>query len=303
MAGKSSWVIDTHAQAALTLLDRYDSFLLDCDGVLWQGGEVVPGAAEALQLLTSLGKRIVYVTNNSTRSRKEYTSKFAKLHIQPDYRDIYPASYAAALYIAEQGARKAFVIGGEGLQAEIKAFGIDVVPGNSVPALTSEDDFCKLTVDPAIDAVVCAFDFGLSYTKIAFASLVLEKNPTSVFVGTSRDQYDQLLDRRIPGMTAGVAGIEATSGRAATIVGKPSTWLAATIMRDKGLDPRRTCMVGDRLDSDILFGNRSGIDTIAVLTGCTSLEQLLALKPDSEDRPTHVLTSFGLLAPPATSSL
>lgn len=67
--------------AIQALLDRYDNFLFDCDGVLWRGSELLPDADKALDLLRSLGKRVFFVTNNSSKSRAQYLDKFKKLGI------------------------------------------------------------------------------------------------------------------------------------------------------------------------------------------------------------------------------
>ncbi len=77
----------------------------------------------------------------------------------------------------------------------------EVLFGDDVPLVQSDDDFMRLRPDPALGAVVCGFDFNLSYSKIAYASLCLQKNPGCLFLATSQDSFDTLTDRRIPAMT------------------------------------------------------------------------------------------------------
>jgi ribonucleotide monophosphatase NagD (HAD superfamily) len=185
--------------------------------------------------------------------------------------------------------------------------------GDSIPVVQSDSDYTALTPDPAIGAVVCGFDFNLSYSKIAYACLCLQKNPGCLFLATSQDSFDTLSDRRIPAMTgaaghvtstvyttvltplswyvAVLRGIEACVGMPPQIIGKPSGWLGHHLIKTKGYDKvvgvfvstecllpewcifltqARTCMIGDRLDSDVLFGKACGMSTLLVLTGCSS---------------------------------
>ncbi len=82
-----------------------------------------------------------------------------------------------------------------------------MVYGDAIPTVQSDGDFAALTPDPAIGAVVCGFDFNLSFSKIAFACLCLQKNPGCLFLATSQDAFDTLKDRRIPAMTGALLGV------------------------------------------------------------------------------------------------
>jgi ribonucleotide monophosphatase NagD (HAD superfamily) len=86
-----------------------------------------------------------------------------------------------------------------------------------------------------------------------------------------------------------------SSGVEPLVLGKPSAILGQHIIRSYGLDPARTCMLGDRLDSDILFGNNNGFESVLVMTGCTSEEQLAGLAAGDAMMPTFVMDGFGLL--------
>eukprot|EP00048_Salpingoeca_helianthica_P000074 m.39027 g.39027 ORF g.39027 m.39027 type:complete len:102 (-) comp10078_c0_seq2:95-400(-) len=95
-------------------------------------------------------------------------------------------------------------------------------------------------------------------------------------------------------MAAQMAGVEACSGLTAQIVGKPSAWLAATIATRHALDPATTCVVGDRLDSDIRLGQAMQANTLLVLTGCTTQAEAAAAPPGAQ--PTFILPHVGLLS-------
>eukprot|EP00048_Salpingoeca_helianthica_P000075 m.39024 g.39024 ORF g.39024 m.39024 type:complete len:196 (-) comp10078_c0_seq2:420-1007(-) len=183
------------------IIEKHEAFVFDCDGVLWCGNAIVPGAERTLQLLQRLGKKLIFVTNTSTKTRAQYVAKVEKLGITLQLDQMYTAAYAAALRLKEYpNIKRVFAVGTSGLFEELENAGYEVIRGDSVPPLTCEDDFRKMQA-PVVQAVVCGFDYGVSFTKISFASLCLQKNPGCVFIGTSRDTFDQLEDRRIPGMT------------------------------------------------------------------------------------------------------
>eukprot|EP00624_Nannochloropsis_granulata_P002445 evm.model.NODE_22250_length_37452_cov_20.338779.7 len=115
-------ILEDHDASALTsILDKYDTFVFDCDGVLWRGAELLPGSARTLALLRTRGKRVFFVTNNSSKSRAEYVNKFTKLKIPVNISEIIPSSWAAAEYLRVErpDVKKAFVIGCQGLVDEL----------------------------------------------------------------------------------------------------------------------------------------------------------------------------------------
>ena len=119
--------------------------------------------------------------------------------------------------------------------------------------------------------MVCGWDLSFNFAKLCVASLHLQRDPGLVFVATNKDAFDKLHDRNVPGNGCAVAALETSVGRAAVTVGKPSEWLISHILAAHGLDPRRTVVVGDRLDTDIQLGVVGGTDSILVGTGCATL--------------------------------
>jgi 4-nitrophenyl phosphatase len=109
------------------LIDSLDTLLLDCDGVLWRGNELLPHVVETLNALRQRNKRVLFVTNNASKSRREYVAKFAKLgmhNVTPD--DIISSAYAAGAYLAafppaQRG--KVLVLGAPGLAEELRNAG------------------------------------------------------------------------------------------------------------------------------------------------------------------------------------
>lgn len=139
------------------------------------------------------------------------------------------------------------------------------------------------------------WDLNFTFRKLCIASLYIQRG--CKFIATNRDPFDKLVDRHIPGNGSMVAAVEASIPDHAppTVCGKPSAWLSNMIMSNYQLDPNRTCMVGDRLNTDIEFGNNAQMNTLLVLTGTTHLDDVLVLPNESVYRPTWIADSFSRL--------
>ncbi|XP_016045893.2 glycerol-3-phosphate phosphatase [Erinaceus europaeus] len=269
------------AERARALLADVDTLLFDCDGVLWRGETAVPGAPEVLTALRARGKRLGFVTNNSSKTRQAYADKLRRLGFggpdAPDARpEVFGTAYCAALYLrrhlASAPAPKAYVLGSAALAAELQAVGVAAVgvgpeplPGDGPAAWLSAP------LEPDVRAVVVGFDPHFSYAKLTKAVRYLQQ-PGCLLVGTN-------MDNRLPlengGFVAGtgclVRAVEMAAQRQADIIGKPSRFIFDCVSQEYGIDPERTVMVGDRLDTDILLGVTCGLKTILTLTGVSTL--------------------------------
>jgi phosphoglycolate/pyridoxal phosphate phosphatase family enzyme len=275
-----------------------DTFLVDCDGVLWRATDGVDGVSHTVDALRAAGKRVYFVTNNSTKSRAAYVHKLqhtAGIHAAPEA--IISSAYAAAVYCKAHGInKKVYMVGEGGLEEELRSVaGVDVLGPEDWGKAFEFGTFHPTDLDPDVQAVVAGFDGKFCYYKLAKAAAYLRYVPGCRFVATNRDLTYP--DKHIvtPGGGTLIACIEAGAGRAPDVVaGKPSAGLLEIVEEATGLDRRRTCMVGDRLDTDILFGNAGGLgSSLLVMTGVTSEAELAALREGDAHRPTHVLDSFG----------
>jgi 4-nitrophenyl phosphatase len=258
-----------------------------------------------LALLRAQGKRVFFVTNNSSKSRAQYMDKFKKLQIPVSLEELVPSSWAAAEYLNARHpeVKKAFVIGSQGLVDELALVGIESVcgadPSYATKIFASESEFLAAEADPEVGAVVCGWDLTFNYAKLCLASLHLQKNSDVVFVATNKDAFDKLADRNVPGNGCAVAALEQSVGRAAITVGKPSPWLVERLVSKHKLDPKRTLMVGDRLDTDIQLGVVGGTGSMLVGTGCTSTVEALEewVRVEGADAlPTYLLSHVGALS-------
>ncbi|GAX15349.1 pyridoxal phosphatase [Fistulifera solaris] len=260
-----------------------DHILFDCDGVLYRSPDVIPGARECIESLQRRGKQVFFVTNNASSSRSELRHKLTKmLRIDDEHlkdTQMVGCAYAAACYLRQQleKAARVYVIGSPGLCDELQSAGFNVVntPAHE-PHFMDRHDMMQYSFPKDIDAVVVGHDPTFSFRKLTTATVILQQNPHALFVATNRDAYDLVgTDAlRIPGNGSLVQSLECASSRVAVNVGKPSRTLAELIESEHGLNLSRTMMIGDRLDTDIQFGNDSGMFTALVLTGVTGANDI-----------------------------
>eukprot|EP00929_Paragymnodinium_shiwhaense_P108420 TRINITY_DN74749_c0_g1_i1.p1 TRINITY_DN74749_c0_g1~~TRINITY_DN74749_c0_g1_i1.p1 ORF type:complete len:381 (+),score=95.69 TRINITY_DN74749_c0_g1_i1:69-1211(+) len=278
------------------LLAGIDLFVFDCDGVIWRGDTLIEGVKAVLEKLRALGKKVVFVTNNSTRSRKQYVQKFHKLGLDfVTEENIFASSFAAAAYLKKQNfKKKAYVIGEDGIIQELEAAGIQWLGGPSdagrvIDLETISDG--QLELDPDVGAIVVGFDRHVNYYKLQYATKCLRQVPGCMFVATNRDAVTHLTaEDEWAGGGATVAAVAASSEKQPVLVGKPAQFMTEFLTAEYGVPASRICMVGDRLDTDMMFGKAGGMRTLLVLTGVTSEAKLR-----SQDAviPDHYVTSLG----------
>src|SRR5947207_3254119 len=246
-------------------------------GVIWIGNELIPNVIQTLSYLRSHNKKLIFVTNNSTKSRRSYTQKFSKLGIPVDETEIFGSSYATAIYLSRvlqfPKHKKVYVLGERGVEEELEAEGIAYEGGTSLSERTDfeESDFHTIIPDKEIGAVLCGLDLHITYRKLARALIHL-RSPEVLFLSTNIDSTYPTHGKLFPGAgTTSTIPLEYGSGRTATTCGKPNQIMMVAIFTRFELDRDRTCMVGDRLDTDIQFGLEGKLGgTLLVLTGVNS---------------------------------
>ncbi|KAF8915431.1 HAD-like domain-containing protein [Mucidula mucida] len=267
------------AQDYISLVDKYDTWLFDCDGVLWHGDRLVDGAIEVLQLLRDKKKTVLFVTNNATKSRKNYRKKFDQLGVEAHVDEIYGSAYAAAVYISSvmklPKDKKVYVIGMAGLEEELRDEGVSFIGGTD-PADATLDAFTleNFTLDEDVAAVVCGLDTSINYTKLSKAFQYLTRIPGCAFLATNEDSTYPSAHGLLPGAGAISAPLRFALGKDPISIGKPASTMLDCIKAKVHYDPARTIMVGDRLNTDILFGQNGGISTLLVLTGITQESEI-----------------------------
>ncbi|XP_036385242.1 pyridoxal phosphate phosphatase [Megalops cyprinoides] len=269
------------------LLDAKRNVLFDCDGVIWNGETAVPGAPEVVSLLKQQGKNVFFVTNNCTRPRENYVQKFSRLGFNDvAQEEIFSSAYCSAVYLRDvakvQG--KVFVIGGSGVYNELRDAGVPFVEEETDTAGGSIYD-CPL--DSEVKAVLVGYDEKFNFLKLAKACCYL-RNADCLFLATDPDPWHPLRGGRVtPGSGSLTAALETATDRKATVIGKPSRFMFECIASQFGVDPAQSLMVGDRLETDILFGTNCGLDTMLTLTGVSKMEEAEGYKdsdtPEKKD--------------------
>ncbi|KDQ56587.1 hypothetical protein JAAARDRAFT_179174 [Jaapia argillacea MUCL 33604] len=282
----------------LDLLSKYDTWMFDCDGVLWNDDHLIDGAIEVLKLLRTHQKQILFVTNNASKSRKTYKKKFDQLGVEAHVDEIFGSAYAAAVYISSvlklPKDQKVYVIGMNGLEEELAEEGVAYLggtdPADNTLSFTPSSVFSP---DPSVSAVLCGLDLSLNYTKLSKAFTYLHTlGPKCHFIATNLDSTYPAKGGILPGAGAVMAGLRVASGREPVCVGKPEATMLECIKAKHDFNPERTIMVGDRLNTDILFGQRGGLATLLVLSGITHLEEVAGPNP-SPIVPTYYTNSLG----------
>mmetsp|Transcript_20508 Transcript_20508/g.29357 ORF Transcript_20508/g.29357 Transcript_20508/m.29357 type:complete len:362 (+) Transcript_20508:95-1180(+) len=264
------------------LLPDVDVFIFDCDGVIWRGDSVIDGIPETLDKLRSLGKKMYFVTNNSTKSRKGYKAKFDSLGLDVPAEEIFSSSFAAAAYLEQtkfkESGKKVYVVGEVGIQEELDLIGVPHFGGPQDAGKQPDmGPGCALDHDEDVGAVIVGFDRNINYYKIQYAQLCINENEGCEFIATNTDAVTHLTDaQEWAGNGSMVGAIKGCTGQEPTVVGKPSPLMIDYLCNKLGLDRSRICMVGDRLDTDVLFGTDNGLKSLLVLSGVTTEEKLLS---------------------------
>mmetsp|Transcript_23854 Transcript_23854/g.34888 ORF Transcript_23854/g.34888 Transcript_23854/m.34888 type:complete len:360 (-) Transcript_23854:125-1204(-) len=263
------------------LLANTDIFIFDCDGVIWRGDSLIDGIPETLAKLRAAGKKMFFVTNNSTKSRAGYKKKFDSLGLDVPSEEIFSSSFAAAAYLEQtkfkDTGKKVYIIGEVGIGEELDLIDVPWIGGpddvGKVPPMGPGD---ALDHDKDVGAVIVGFDRHINYHKIQTAQLCINENEGCEFIATNLDAVTHLTDaQEWAGNGSMVGAIKGCTGKEPTVVGKPSPLMIDYLVEKLGVDKSRICMVGDRLDTDVVFGTDNGLQSVLVLSGVTSESKLL----------------------------
>ena len=230
------------------------AFIVDMDGVIYHGNRLLRGAAELVAWLRRNGKRFLFLTNSSERSPAELSQKLARLGIEVEAEHFYTSALATATFLASQKpGGSAFVIGEPGLTNALYDAG-----------------YTMNNVNP--DYVVVGE--GRSYGLEAIERAVRLVFQGARLVATNPDLSGPEEGGIIPACGALVAPIELTTGKKAYFVGKPNPLMMRHALKRLGATREETAIIGDRMDTDIIAGVEAEIETILVLSGVTSREEI-----------------------------
>jgi len=243
------------------------AFIIDMDGVIYHGNVLLPGADIFVEWLKYEKKRFLFLTNSSERSPEELSQKMARLGIEVGSEHFYTSALATAAFLASQKPNgTAYVIGEPGLIHALYRIG-----------------YTMNNVNPDYVVVGEASSYNLD-TLIKAVRLVLGG---AKLIGTNPDLTGPTEGGLVPACGALVAPIELATSRKAYFVGKPNPLMMRHALRTLGTTHEETIIIGDRMDTDIIAGIESQIETILVLTGVTEEKDM----PKFAYAPTYVLES------------
>ena len=247
-------------------------FICDMDGVIYHGNRLLPGVKEFVDWLYREEKNFLFLTNSSERSPKELQQKLKRMGLDVDESHFYTSALATARFISSQAPGcSAYVIGGAGLIMALHDEGI-----------TMND------VDP--DYVIIGEGNTYNYENILKAVRLVSKG--AKLIGTNSDLTGPSEDGIIPACRAMISPIEMATGQSAYFVGKPNP-LMMRIARDRlGVSRSQTAIIGDRMDTDIVAGIESNMETVLVLSGVTSRQSMERFPY----RPRYILNGVGDIA-------
>ena len=249
------------------------AFIFDVDGVLCWGENIIPGSPEAIQRLRNGGKKVIFISNNSTKSRSTYVQKFERLGIPVVEEDLVLSTYATAQYVAgEKPGAAVYMVGAPGLREELELAGLTLVeePLNAeyVVAGSAFDGTGKISQDNGF--------------RITGALRALY-HANAKFIATNPDRIFPSQEGVIPGTGAVIGALSYMLDREPdAIIGKPAPNIVKIALDRLGLKAEECVIVGD-MDTDMLAGERTGVPRVYVRSGAMTedmLRKTLGITPD-----------------------
>lgn len=250
-------------------INNKDGFICDMDGVIYHGNMLLPGAKEFVQWLKDSNKHFLFLTNSSERSPVELKQKLGRMGLDVDESHFYTSALATAEFLANQKPGcSVFVIGEPGLTNALYEKGI------------SMND-----VNP--DYVIIGETRNYNFESMIRAVKLV--NNGAKLIGTNPDMTGPVENGVVPACKALVAPIELSTGAVPYYLGKPNPLMMKTGLKLLGVEPEKAVILGDRMDTDIIAGVESEIDTVLLLSGVTTFHIMRKFPY----RPTYIYNGVG----------
>ena len=252
-------------------IEKMKLYLLDMDGTLYLGSQLYDFTIELLQEIRRTGGKYLFITNNSSKSVTDYVKKLEQFGIKATRDDFMTSSQATAYYLHKHHeGQRLYVCGTESLKEELRSEGFTVT--------TNIDD---------VDCIVMGFDTELTFQKLQDVSYLLLTRPELPYIATNPDLVCPTEFGSVPDCGSVCGMIYNATGRKPIVIGKPSSIMPELAMDKLGVSKKETCVVGDRIYTDVKSGLNAGCVGILVMSGETTYEILA----QSSDKPHLVLGS------------
>lgn len=263
------------------ILNRINCWLLDMDGTVSLGEDMLPGADRFFHALN--GRQYIFVTNNSSHSAKHYENRMNRMGIRTGRENILTSTDALILYLKKEFGEEltVYAVGTPDFEEELLSAGIKIAREKDKP----------------VDAVLLAFDTTLSYEKLDTACDYIRNGIP--YYAANPDKVCPLANGKVlPDCGALIAYMQTCTGiNPRRVIGKPDTAMIEMVLAGTPLDPAEVAMVGDRIYTDMAVAKNAGILCIAVLTGESTLEEILESKVDPDFIFDHIGDIGGYLQP------
>lgn len=240
-------------------------YLLDMDGTIYNENQIFDGTLEFLEEIKRRGGEYIFITNNSSKSVEDYVKKVRDMGIQADVENFYTSSQATAMYLQENyPGQVVYCMGTRSLVEELRGEGIEVV--------TEPDD--RATV------VLIGFDTENTSEKIRNTCIMLGRDVT--YLATNPDLVCPVSFGYIPDCGSMSIMLKNATGKEPFFIGKPEPIMVNCVLKKQNRRPEEAVIVGDRLYTDIKTGVNAKVDTICVLSGEATMEDIREgeVKPD-----------------------
>ena len=247
-------------------LKNCELFLFDMDGTLYLGDNVYEGAIELMEDLPRLGKKYIYLTNNSSRAGTDYITRLQRLGFPCEAENVFTSGMATGMFLNQNypGA-KVYLVGTKAFERELLSYGINLVQEDA-------------------EIVVAGFDTELVYEKLNKAVHFLRRG--AVFIAANPDWVCPMPeDEVLPDCGSICALLTASSGVKPEFIGKPNRNMIDVIAKMTGIPNEKICAVGDRIYTDIAVAQNAGSVSVLVMSGETD-EKILN---EAERKPDYVL--------------
>lgn len=253
-------------------LNDVECFLLDMDGTFYLGNELIAGALDFLDKIKELNKNYIFLTNNSSKSSRDYQKKLEKLGVEVPLSNIINSGEVTADYIEKRNkGAKIYAVGTPSLEKELEGFGLRVIKDKN----------------KEIDYLVLGFDTTLTYEKLHAAhDLILERVP---YIATNPDYVCPLEGgKTMPDCGSMINLLKTSTGKEPQVIGKPNTLMIDYVASKLGIKKEEIAMIGDRLYTDIQTAINADITSILVLSGETDKKML----EEASQNPDYVFASI-----------
>lgn len=245
-------------------------YLLDMDGTIYNENEIFDGTLEFLEEIEKRGGQYVFITNNSSKSVEDYVQKVRAMGIKAEYENFYTSGQATAMYLKKNYPNQAvYCMGTKSLIKELREAGIEVVT----------------EVDERASVVLLGFDTENTSEKIRNTCIMLGRDVA--YLATNPDLVCPVSFGYIPDCGSMSIMLKNATGKEPFFIGKPEPIMVNCVLKKLNCKREDAVIVGDRLYTDIKTGANAQVDTICVLSGEASMEDIL----QGEVEPTYIFKS------------